>query len=156
MNNQKPLKPKQINAIQLLAVGTPAHQVAEKLEITTMTLYRWQKQPQFNSKLNYIANSGLEELAKKMNAATITAIETLQETMCHLGVPLATRMKAAQIILNNTSSVNSMLEKAIKHRAADFDLKQRWENGPSFDGGGNPIQKMKRDKKIIDQDVVIV
>jgi len=150
MNNQKPLKPKQINAIQLLAVGTPAYQVAAKLEITTMTLYRWQKQPEFNSKLNYVANSGLEEVSKKMNAATLTAIETLQETMCHMGIPLAIRMKAAQIVLNNTSSINGMLEKALKHRLGDFDLKQRFENGTSYDGNGDPIQKiqpMKLSKK---------
>jgi len=156
MNNQKPLKPKQINAIQLLAVGTPAYQVAEKLEITTMTLYRWQKLPEFNSKLNYVANSGLEEISKKMNAATITAIETLQETMFNFGMPLATRMKAAQVILSNTSSINSMLEKALKHRAADFDLEDRWENGPSFDRCGNPIQQIKPDKKFMEQDIVIV
>ena len=156
MNTQKPLKPKQINAIQLLAVGTPAYQVAEKLEITTMTLYRWQKQPEFNSKLNYIANSGLEEISKKMNAATITAIEILQEMMFDFGTPLPTRMKAAQIILNNTSSINGMLEKALKHRAADFDLKDRFENGPSYDGCGNSIQKIKPGKKLMDKGVITI
>ncbi|PTQ65045.1 putative insertion element HTH domain-containing protein [Nitrosomonas oligotropha] len=136
----KPLKPKQLNAIQLLATGTPAYQVAEKLEITTMTLYRWQKLPEFNSKLNYLANSGLEEIAKKMNATTITAIETLQETLCDMSQPTSLRIKAALGVLGVTSSINGMLEKALKHRVADFDLQQRWDNGSSFDMNGNPCE----------------
>jgi len=113
MKKRKSLKPKQITAIQLLATGTPVYQVAEKLEITTMTLYRWQKLPEFNSKLNLIANSGLEETAKKMNAATITAIETMQETMCNYGIPLSLRMKAAVSVLNSTASVNGMLDSVV-------------------------------------------
>ena len=156
MRHKKKLKDKQIKAMQLLAIGEPKNVIAAKLEITTMTLYRWEKLPEFESKLNYVANSGLEEVSKKMNAATITAIETLQESMFNLGTPLATSMKAAQIILNNTSSVNSMLEKALKHRAADFDLKDRWENGPSYDGGGNPIQKIQPDKKLMEEGVITI
>jgi hypothetical protein len=141
MNNQKPLKPKQITAIQLLATGTPAYQVAEKLEITTMTLYRWQKLPEFNSVLNLIANSGLEEIAKKMNVATMTAIETLQETMCDLKEPSSMRVKAALGVLNSTASVNGMLEKALKHRVADFDLNHRFaDQGFTYDMNGNLCQ----------------
>ena len=65
-------------------------------------------------------------------------------------------MKSAQVVLSNTSSVNGMLEKALKHRAADFDLKDRRENGPSFDGCGNPIQQIKPDKKLMEQKVVTI
>ncbi|MDV6341122.1 phBC6A51 family helix-turn-helix protein [Nitrosomonas sp. Is24] len=140
--NKKPLKPKQITAIQLLATGTPAYQVAEKLEVTTMTLYRWQKLPEFNSKLNYLANSGLEEIAKKMNATTITAIETLQEVLCDMREPSSVRIKAALGVLNAMASVNGALEKGLKHRVADFDLRERWgDMGYSYDQNGDPIQK---------------
>ena len=45
MKNVTQLKPRQITALQLLATGTPAYQVAARLEISTMTLYRWQQQP---------------------------------------------------------------------------------------------------------------
>lgn len=37
-NVRQQLKPRQLTALQLLATGTPANQVAERLEITTMTL----------------------------------------------------------------------------------------------------------------------
>lgn len=138
----KPLKPKQLNAIALLATGTPAYKVAEKLEITTMTLYRWQKQPEFYSKLNFIAHSGLEEIAKKINATTVTAIETLQEVLCDMREPSSVRIKAAIGVLNAMPSVNSALEKSLKHRAADFDLRERWDDiGFSYDINGDPIQR---------------
>lgn len=143
MNNQKPLKPKQITAIQLLATGTPAYQVAEKLEVTTMTLYRWQKLPEFNSKLNYLANSGLEEIAKKMNATTVTAIETLQEVLCDMREPSSVRIKAALGVLNAMASVNGALEKGLKHRVADFDLKHRFdEQVLTYDMNENPSQPL--------------
>ena len=144
MENVRSLKPKQINAIQLLAVGTPAFQVAARLEVSNMTLYRWQQQPEFESKLRTITNSGLEELAKKMNVAALTAVETLQEAMCDMSEPITTRMKAATGILNAMPSVNGVLEKGLQHRAADFDLRKRW-SGPvlTHDGSGNPYPSLR-------------
>lgn len=82
MENTKPLKPVQLTAIQLLAAGKPAHRVAEQLEVSTMTIYRWRQQPEFEAKLNSIASSGMEDIAKKLNATTLTAVETLQEVLC--------------------------------------------------------------------------
>ena len=141
MKNVTQLKPRQITALQLLATGTPANQVAARLEISTMTLYRWKQQPEFEEKLRSIASSGLEEIAKKMNATTLTAIETLQEIMCDLRESAPTRMKVALGVLNVMPSVNGILEKSLQHRAGDFDLQERW-SGPAFtfDSGGNPIQ----------------
>lgn len=135
------LKPMQLNAIKLLAVGTPAYQVAERLEVSTMTIYRWQRLPEFEAKLNSIYSSGLEEIAKKMNATTLTAIETLQEILCEMREPSITRMKAPLGVLSAMSSVNSVLEKSLQHRVGDFDLQQRWSS-PAFtyDCSGNPCQ----------------
>lgn len=106
-----------------------------------MTLYRWQRLPEFEAKLNSIAHSGLEEIAKKMNATTLTAIETLQEVLCDMREPTGTRMKAALGVLSNMAAVNNALERSLQHRAGDFDLQERW-SGPAFtfDSSGNPIQ----------------
>lgn len=137
MESVKSLKPVQLTAIQLLAMGTPASQVAERLEVSAMTIYRWQRQPEFEAKLNAVTSSGLEEIAKQMNATTLTAVETLHEVLCDLTQPTATRMKAALGVLNVMSSVNGALEKGLKHRIADFDPKQRWSNlGYTYDASG--------------------
>ena len=140
MCNVKTLKARQLNAIQLLATGTPAYQVAAQLEVSTMTIYRWQKLPEFEAKLNSITSSGLEEVAKKLNATTLTAVETLMEILCDMQEPSTTRMKAALGVLSNTASVNNMLEKCLKHRVADFDLHERFEQqGWTYDSNGNRI-----------------
>ena len=140
MSNVKTLKARQLNAVQLLAIGTPAYQVAAQLEVSTMTIYRWQRLPEFEAKLNSIATSGLEEVAKKMNAATLTSVETLQEILCDMCEPSTTRMKAALGVLSTVASVNNMLEKSLKHRIADFDVQQRFEQeGWTYDSNGNRI-----------------
>ena len=140
MKNSTHLKPRQITALQLLAAGTPANQVAERLDVTTMTLYRWQRLPAFEAKLRSISSSGLEEVAKKMNATTLTAIETLQEIMCDLRESAPTRMKVALGVLNVMPSVNGILEKSLQHTAGDFDLQERWSGSAfTFDSSGNPI-----------------
>lgn len=138
MSNGKKLKARQLQALKLIAMGTPANQVAQRLEVSTMTLYRWQRMPEFEAKLRSITSSGLEEVAKKMNAATLTAIETLQETMCDMSEPASTRMKAAMGVLGAMPSVNGILEKNLHHRVGDFDLQQRWGEGFTFDSSGNP------------------
>lgn len=141
MKKTQALKPLQLNAIQLLAVGTPATQVAEMLQVTTMTLYRWRQLPEFEAKLNSITHSGLEEIAKKMNVAALTATEVLQEIMNDMSLPQTTQIKAALGVLRAIPAVTGALEKSLQHRVADFDLRTRW-SGPAFtyDRNGNPYQ----------------
>jgi hypothetical protein len=141
MKNGKSLKPVQLTAIQLLAVGTPASHVAERLEVSVMTIYRWQRLPEFEAKLHAVTSSGLEEIAKKMNATALTAVETLQEVLCDLTQPVPTRIKAALGVLGAMGSVNAALEKGLQHRVADFDSKLRWsEPGFTYDAAAQSCQ----------------
>ena len=141
MNNVMVLKPKQLSAVKLLAAGTPACQVAARLEITTMTLWRWQQLPAFEETLHSVSYSGLDEIAKKINITALTAIETLQELLCNMCEPAEIRVKAAVAVLRAMPSVNGSLERSYQHRAADFDLRTRF-CGPSFsyDSWGTPIR----------------
>lgn len=153
------LKPKQLGAIKLLAAGVPAYQVAERLEVSTMTIYRWRQLVHFDEKLHTVAYSGLEEIAKKMNAATITAVETLQEAMCDMREPVTTRMKAALGVLSTTASVNGMLEKSLQHRVGDFDLRKRINFSEplfSYDSCGNRIIIKRRRRNAKTPDVIDV
>ena len=126
MKNKKVLKSKQLSAIKLLAAGTPAYQVAEKLEVSTMTIYRWQQLPEFEFKLQTITASGLEEIAKRLNSTALTAVETLQEVLCDMSLPTALRMKAALGVLNLMPNINGVLEQNFRNGKADFDLRDRW------------------------------
>lgn len=145
MTPVKTLKPKQLNAIRLLAAGTPAYQIAERLEITTMTLYRWQRLPEFEQTLHAIAYSGLDEIAKKVNVATLTAIETVQEILCNMAEPTDVRLKAAMVALKAMPLINGALEKSMERRSGDFDTQQRF-SGPAFtyDSNGQPCPTFTR------------
>jgi DNA-binding CsgD family transcriptional regulator len=144
MNNVNSLKARQLQAVKLLALGTPVNQVAERLEISVMTIYRWKQLPQFDAKLNAITSSGLEELARQMNAAALTAVENLQSILCDLSLPRPERIKASLGVLNAMAAVNGALERSIRHGVADFDPQQRWHGqgctyeatGQSCDGSG--------------------
>lgn len=139
MQNVKRLKARQLQAVKLLALGTPASHVAERLEVSAMTIYRWQRQPAFEAKLNSITSSGLEQISKMLNATALTAVETLQEVLCDMSQPTAIRMKAALGVLGVMSSVNGALEKSLQHRVADFDLSQRYSSqGYTYDSNGEP------------------
>lgn len=137
MQQAKTLKPKQLNAIKMLATGIPAYEVAERLQVTTMTLWRWQRLPAFEHTLNSISHSGLDELARKINIAALTAVEVVQECLCDMREPSATRLKAAAIALKAMPGVNSALTNA--HPSADFDTRKR-STGPAFtyDAQGRP------------------
>jgi hypothetical protein len=137
MQNVKRLKPVQLTALRLIASGTPDCEVASTLNVSVMSVYRWKKLPAFEAKLNAITSSGLEEIAKKMNATALTAMETLQEVLCDLTQPVPTRMKAALGVLGVMSSVNGALERSLQHRVADFDLAHRFGNhGVTYDAAG--------------------
>lgn len=140
MKSETSLKPRQLQAVQLLAHGTPANQVAERLEISEMTIYRWKKLPEFESKLRSISSSGLQEIAKKLNASALTAVETLQEVLCDMTQPVNIRVKAALGVLNTMASVNGALEKGLQHRVGDFDLQERFSGSAfTYDSSGERI-----------------
>jgi len=134
MKNVSSLKARQLEAVKLLAVGTPASHVAERLEVSTMTIYRWQRLPEFEAKLTSITSSGLEELARQMNATALTAVENLQSILCDLSLPRPERIKASLGVLNAMAAVNGALERSIRHGVADFDPEQRWHGqGCTYD-----------------------
>lgn len=114
------LKPIQLNALTLLAAGTPACHVAKQLEVAPMTIYRWQRLPEFESKLNSLTQAGWEELAKRLNVLSITAVETLQEILCDLSSPASVRVRAALGVLNMMNTANAALERGLQHRVPDF------------------------------------
>ncbi|WP_405048364.1 helix-turn-helix domain-containing protein [Rhodoferax sp.] len=130
------LKPRQVHALQLLAAGRPVSEVAVVVNVSTMTIFRWKQIPAFRSRLELVAHTGLEELAKKVNATAITAIETLQETLCDMTVPVALRVKASIGVLGAMGSVNAALSKRLQDGVADFDLSTRF-TGPTFSYGAD-------------------
>lgn len=147
----KMLKPRQLNAIQLLAMGTPITQVAMRLEVSTMTIYRWQQQKEFKTKVKTITSSDLEAIAKKMNIASLTAIEILQELMYDMRVPINTQIKVCLGVLRSMASFNGALKKSLQHKTEDFDLQKRVDGQSfTFDRNGDPFQDSDLETEYMD------
>ncbi len=135
MKSGKPLRPVQLSAIRLLAVGTPIVRVAEKLDISCMTIWRWRQSEEFESRLNAVAASGLQEVGKQINRTALVAVEVLQQLLGDLTQPTSVQIKVALGVLNSMPSINAAIDKALLHRAADFDPEQRWNSqaGHTYD-----------------------
>ncbi len=114
MKNVKPLNPRQLHAIKLLAAGTPDYLVAQRIEVSTMTIYRWKRQEVFNQELRRIAYFGLEDFSKKLNESAVTAIETLQEVMNDLREPSTHRSKVALGIINALPKMQEALSRSVQ------------------------------------------
>ena len=134
------LKPRQVQALHLLAVGRPASEVAAVVNVSAMTIFRWKQSPAFRSRLERVSNSGLEEIAKKLQALSLTAVETLQESLCDMSLPVHLRAKVALGVLGSLGSVNAVLTKRLPDGAGDFELEHRFK-GPalSYDSQGERI-----------------
>lgn len=150
MRNAKPLKAIQTAALRLLAQGETHKFVAQTLNVSQMTVYRWGHIPEFQAQLKTITASetGLEVTARRLSAAVLTAIETSQEAMCNMREPVEIRLKAAQIILRSMPPASAALERALRHRMSDFLLEQRFEGGNTFDSAGNEIPKFNHSTSI--------
>lgn len=131
--NMKPLKPVQLSAIQLIAVGTPLAKVAESLAVSQMTIWRWRRIPEFEAKLAAITESGMEEITKKLNATALTAVEVLQDLLCDMTQPSSVQIKVALGILNSMPAMNAALEKGLRHRLGDFEPQTRWSGLYTYD-----------------------
>jgi hypothetical protein len=76
-----------------------------------------------------------------LNAASLAAIETAQEVMCNMREPVELRLSAAKIVLTAMPPTTAALEKALRHRLADFSLEERFERGSTYDSAGHEILK---------------
>lgn len=141
MKKQKVLKPKQQLAVRLLASGYQKNIVAQRLNVSVMTIYRWEQSPIFQTELaSTIEASGLEETARKLHIAGITAAETIQEFLNNMSHPSEVRAKFAVGVLRAYPAFQSAIEKGLRHRIGDFSLDERWTlNHATYDSHGNLI-----------------
>lgn len=76
MNNISKLNPKQEQAIQLLASGTSVTQVANKVEVDRVTVYRWMNDREFKRELNKI----IETYTSALFFQAISELESILQT----------------------------------------------------------------------------
>jgi transcriptional regulator with XRE-family HTH domain len=140
MMHSTSLTTKQQIAVRLLAQGESKSNVAARLDVSRITLSRWEKNPQFESQLTSITRSGLEQTAKMLNAASLTAAETLQEILCDMTQPVTIRLKAALGVLHVTPAISLSLQRDL-YQVSDFDLKHRGGTQYTYNSQGEIIDR---------------
>ena len=137
MKNVKPLHARQLHAIRLLAAGTPDYLVAQRIEVSTMTIYRWKRQDDFNRELRQITYSGLEDFSKKLSDCAVNAIETLHEVMNDLREPSTHRSKVALGVINALPKLQVALAHSARHSVECSVIREETEDADSaLDSGG--------------------
>ena len=76
MNNISKLNSKQEQAIQLLASGTSVTQVANKVEVDRVTVYRWMNDREFKRELNKV----IETYTSTLFFQAISELESILQT----------------------------------------------------------------------------
>jgi hypothetical protein len=113
--------------------------VAEKLDISCMTIWRWRQSEEFESRLNAVAASGLQEVGKQINQTALVAVAVLQQLLGDMTQPTNVQIKVALGVLNSMPNINAAIDKALLHRAADFDPESVWSSqGCTYNQHGEP------------------
>lgn len=68
-------------AATLLAAGTPKVQIAKRLEISEVTLWRWEKQAPFAAYLDQVRRDVLQQTIDAARAAAQLAVHTVSDAM---------------------------------------------------------------------------
>lgn len=94
------LTPKQLKALSGISQGLPPNQIAKRLGISTRSLQRWQKLPEFVAALTQVQN----EVSRKVK---VDAVESVTSVNSRLEVLASKSFDALEQILDNPESRGS-------------------------------------------------
>lgn len=109
--NATPLKPKQWQAVALLAAGKSQGETASQLSVSPSTLYRWLHTPEFRQAVNEAVSEQFERSVAMASDLAVVALVGLKATITDPQVQAYVRVQACQAAL--TYAHNAW---ALKHK----------------------------------------
>jgi transposase-like protein len=100
--NEK-LGPKQEAAVLALLSQRNVEEAARVVGVTPKTLYRWMKESAFNAAYREAKRSAFSQSIARLHQMATAAVTTLGKVMLDPGTPPATKVRAADSILNHTA-----------------------------------------------------
>jgi len=97
------LGPKQQRAILALLTSRSVEEAASASHTPVRTLYRWLKDPAFNAAYREAQRAGFSQAIARLHQMAGAAATTLGKVMVDQKTPPATKVRAADSILNHTS-----------------------------------------------------
>jgi hypothetical protein len=100
---QQKLGSKQEAAVLALLASRSVEDAARTAGVTPRTLYRWMKEPAFNAAYRVAKRDAYGQAIARLHQMASAAVSTLAKVMVDPGTPPATKVRAADSILNHTT-----------------------------------------------------
>jgi hypothetical protein len=120
---------KKEDAIAALLTHRTVEEAARSLNIATKTLLRWMKEPEFDAAYRAAKRAAFGQSIARLHHLSSAAVSTLGKIMLDSATPPATRVRAADSILDHTT-------KAIEIEDIDARVRQLEEATESNKNGG--------------------
>lgn len=104
------LTARQTKAIELLLIGTSIKEVANTVNVSRGTVYRWLDQPNFQSTINKEKNQVVERLSLALASLGQKAVKTLEEALDDSTAGTSVRVRAADVVINRILSIREIVD----------------------------------------------
>lgn len=104
------LTARQTRAIELLLIGTPIKEVANLVNVSRGTIYRWLDQPRFQSTINKEKTQVVERLSLALASLGQKAVKTLEEALDDPSAGTSVRVRAADVVINRILSIRELVD----------------------------------------------
>jgi hypothetical protein len=94
---------KKEDAIIALLTHRTIEEAARAVNVSTKTLLRWQKEPEFDAAYRAANRAAFGQSIARLHHLSSAAVSTLGKVMLDSATPAATRVRAADSILNHTT-----------------------------------------------------
>lgn len=113
------LTPKQRKAVEALLVTGDVTSAAREAGVSRESVYRWLKQPLFLEAVRDAEARALDELSRLLVRLGRTAATTLEEAMSAESTPVATRVRAADVVLGRLLQLRELA--TLETRVAELE-----------------------------------
>src|SRR5271167_947093 len=110
---------KQEEAIVALMTQRNIEEAAKSTGISTRTLIRWLKLPEFNAAYREARRAAFSQSIARLQQATTAAVSTLLKVMVDPNTPASTRVRAADSVLDHSAKAIEIED--IEARVAELE-----------------------------------
>ena len=94
---------KKEEAIAALLTYRTIEEAARAVNVSTKTLLRWQKEPEFDAGYRAAKRAAYAQAIARLQQASSAAVTTLLKVMVEPGTPPSTKVRAADSVLNHAA-----------------------------------------------------
>ena len=117
--NGKNLGRRKEEAILALLSTRTTEEAARSVNVSPKTILRWQKEPEFDAAYRAAKRAAFGQSIARMHYLSSSAVSTLGKIMLDASTPPATRVRAADSILNHT--VKAMETEDFEARVSELE-----------------------------------